>query len=128
MLAGCATRSPLPAPDDPRWVASASSPAVQRLDLAGDPRAGGAYRFLLRVPAGHAATAHRHPTALRARVHRGLQVIVLVDTLTGRRTEHRLGPGASLVIPPMVPHTESWPVASISEITGVGPLRTLPVP
>lgn len=112
-----------PAATDPRWVPSQTNPAIARLDLLGAPSDSGQFRYLLRVPEGFTLAMHRHNTDLTAAPRTGEQRVVL-QQLDGSTREVVLRPGDRLVIPKDVPHAESWPVLSIVEIWGVGPLRT----
>lgn len=112
-----------PGATDPRWVPSQTNPAIARLDLLGAPSESGPFRYLLRVPEGFSLAMHRHNTDLTAAPRTGEQRVVLQQP-DGSTREVVLRPGDRLVIPKDVPHAESWPVVSIVEIWGVGPLRT----
>jgi hypothetical protein len=112
-----------PAVADPRWVPSQTNPAISRLDLLGSPSDSGQFRYLLRVPEGFSLAMHRHNTDLTAAPRTGEQRVVLQQP-DGSTREVVLRPGDRLVIPKDVPHAEAWPVASVVEIWGLGPLRT----
>lgn len=122
-ISGCRTILPVPPVTDVRWKPIASTPGAFRLDVRGAPDKAGEFVYLLKVPAGLAVPAHTHSAELTARVREGHQIIDMRST-AGATTRLELRVGQSYRIAANALHEERFPVASVIELRGRGPLTS----